>query len=712
MIRAKAKPDPSKYAMDYTRRGMSCVPVPMGEKNPNFKGWQNFHLAVEDVANVFGGTPKNIGILTGEPSGWRVDVDLDVSEATKIAEKFLPSTVTSGREEAPRSHRWYVSPGSKTKKWQDVGGGMLLELRSTGCQTLVEPSLHPSGDRYVWDRSSGTEMTSVSPEDLFKMCTELATATIIARNLPPIGGRHDYALALTGYLLRGGRLGESTALKILLAGWHAGDGDSKDAVRDIKGIVKDTAQKLESGKSVVGGRKLEGMIPGLVKVLEKWWGWDRDQPYETVSYPTPPREEAVWPQLSEKVYCGLVGDIVGVIEPESEADPVALLVNLIVAFGNAIGRGAYLRVGADIHYAKIFAALVGETAKGRKGMSWGPIRQLMVLADPDWAEACIATGLSSGEGLIHALHKSAQDAPATTNMVWDNNEENDWGTSEEDNTVSDDPEGSRLLIIEPELASPFKVMKREGNTLSPVMREAWDNGPLQTLTKNSPMKVTGSHVSIIGHITKVELTRHLTETDMANGLANRFSFVMVKRSKQLPFGGDLSDEKLSPLAKCLRKAIEFGKTAGEIGWSDGAREAWTEVYGGLSEGKPGLSGAVTSRAEAQVVRMATLYAVINLSKIIERQHLEAALALWEYADKSAQYIFGKATGDPVADAIGSALKDAGSKGLTRTEIRDLFKHNKSAESINRALLLLESTGQTRKVTEPTGGRPVVRWFWI
>ena len=336
----------------------------------------------------------------------------------------------------------------------------------------------------------------------------------------------------------------------------------------------------------------------------------------------------------------------------------------------------------------------------------------MVLADPDWAEACIASGLSSGEGLIHALHKSAQDAPPATNMVWDNEEEHDWAIPEEDSTVSDDPEGSRLLIIEPELASPFKVMKREGNTLSPVMREAWDNGPLQTLTKNSPMKVTGSHVSIIGHITKVELTRHLTETDMANGLANRFSFVMVKRSKLLPFGGDLRDEKLSPLAKRLKKAIEFGKIAGEIGWSDGAREMWKAVYGGLSEGKLGLSGAVTSRAEAQVVRLATLYAVINLSKVIERQHLEAALALWEYADESARYIFGNAVGDPVADAISAALKDAGSEGLTRSDIRDLFKRNKSADGINRALLLLESTGQARKVTEPSGGRPVERWFWV
>lgn len=447
MIRTKAKPDTQKYASAYIRRGMSPIPVSVGKKYPNLKEWQNFRLTEEGVADVFDGTPRNIGILLGDPSEGTVDVDLDVPEATRIADKFLSPTVMSGRGDAPRSHYWYESPGSTTQKLQGIGGKMILELRSTGCQTLVEPSVHPSGDLYAWDRSSGTEMTRVGPEDLHRMCVELATATIVARNLPPIGGRHSYALALAGYLMRGGRLDEGTVLKILLAGWHAGEGDSKDAVRDIKGIVKDTAGKLEAGKSVVGGLKLEGMVPGLVKVLETWWGWDRGQSHETVPDPVPSSWEAVWPRLSEKVYCGLPGDIVKVIEPESEADPVALLINQMVAYGNAIGKGAYLRVGADIHYSKIFAALVGETSKGRKGTSWRPIGNLMIQADPDWAKTCIANGLSSGEGLIYALHESAKNTPVASNYVWDN-EKNDLVITEEN------AKDSRLFINESELASP------------------------------------------------------------------------------------------------------------------------------------------------------------------------------------------------------------------------------------------------------------------
>ena len=139
---------------------------------------------------------------------------------------------------------------------------------------------------------------------------------------------------------------------------------------------------------------------------------------------------------------------------------------------------------------------------------------------------------------------------------------------------------------------------------------------------------------------------------------------------------------------------------------------WVEVYGDLSEGKPGLFGAVTSRAEAQVVRLAALYATLDLSRYIEVEHLAAALALWDYAEASARYIFGDATGDPVADQITDALKAAGAGGMSRTEIRDLFKRNKSVASITQALLLLENSRKAHKVIEQTGGRPVERWFWI
>lgn len=268
----------------------------------------------------------------------------------------------------------------------------------------------------------------------------------------------------------------------------------------------------------------------------------------------------------------------------------------------------------------------------------------------------------------------------------------------------------RLLVEEPELAKVLKVASRDSNIVSAVLREAWDGDRLQAMTKNNPMKATETHVSLVGHITRQELLRYLTETESANGFANRFVWLLVKRSKALPFGGEWNAVDTGPLVRKLSEAVEFAKTAGAITWGKSARGTWEAVYEALSEGKPGLFGAVTNRAEAQAVRLALIYAVMDQSKTIEGEHIEAALALWDYAEASARSIFGDATGDPDADGISEALKAAGADGMTRTDIRDLFKRHKNAERINQALALLLSAGRARREQKDTGGRPVEVWF--
>jgi hypothetical protein len=405
-------------------------------------------------------------------------------------------------------------------------------------------------------------------------------------------------------------------------------------------------------------------------------------------------EGRVWPTLRPEALSGLPGEIVRAIEPPTEADPVAVLTNQLGAFGNAIGRGSYVQVGADRHHLNLDIAIVGETAKGRKGSSWGPVRELMYAADPGWEER-VQGGLSTGEGLIYAVRDRVVS-----------------GEDEEGEPVVYDEgvEDKRFFVIAGEFASVLSVMRRQGNTLSVVIRLGWDGDPLQVLTRKDPMKATGAHISIIVHITKTELLRHLTETESANGFANRFIWLMVKRSKELPFGGGWHTVNTAPMVASLRAVLEFGKSAGKIVWGESAKGLWREVYGPLSEGKPGLFGAVVGRAEAQVLRLAAIYAVMNESQTIEREHLKAALALWDYAEESARYIFGDATGDPVADRILDALWAAGNDGLTRTEIRDIFKRHKSANEIDRALALLSSMGRIRRESEPTGGRPTERWF--
>ena len=135
-----------------------------------------------------------------------MDVDLDADEAVKLAFRFLPATLTGGRESRPHSHCWYVAPGAESADWKDVDGKKLVELRSTGRQTLVAPSMHPDGDEYVWHSEAGLKMAEVTAAELKERCRELATAALIARHVPPEGSRHDYAMALAGFVLRGGRM--------------------------------------------------------------------------------------------------------------------------------------------------------------------------------------------------------------------------------------------------------------------------------------------------------------------------------------------------------------------------------------------------------------------------------------------------------------------------------------------------------------------------
>jgi len=228
------------------------------------------------------------------------------------------------------------------------------------------------------------------------------------------------------------------------------------------------------------------------------------------------------------------------------------------------------------------------------------------------------------------------------------------------------------------------------------------------LTKNTPAKATDAHISIIGHITQDELLRYLENTEAANGFGNRFLWFSVRRSKALPMGGNLTDADLAPIIDRVTKALHFARSTDELRRDGAADEVWCKVYEELSEGKPGLLGAMTARAEAQVMRIACIYALLDHSTIIRVEHLLAALAVWDYADASAEYIFGERMGDPAADRIVDALLKAPS-GMTRTEISNLFGRHMSGNQIERALQHLKSHGHASPVEEITSGRSTERW---
>lgn len=163
-----------------------------------------------------------------------------------------------------------------------------------------------------------------------------------------------------------------------------------------------------------------------------------------------------WPApLDVEAYHGITGEIVRLCMPHTEADPAAILVQFLVAAGSMIGRGPHWVAGADEHHAQLHCCLVGDTADGRKGQALGMTLAFLRRVDPDWARRRIKSGITSGEGIIA--------------QVRDRDDE--------------EPVDKRLLLREPEFGGVLRKGKRDGSSVSSVLREAWDGEPLGNLTK-------------------------------------------------------------------------------------------------------------------------------------------------------------------------------------------------------------------------------------
>ena len=403
------------------------------------------------------------------------------------------------------------------------------------------------------------------------------------------------------------------------------------------------------------------------------------QPSGTLTLPAPDG----WPAPPEQAaYHGLAGEIVNTIAPETEADPVAILSQLLVAFGAAVGRGAFFQVEATRHCPNEFLVLIGDSARARKGSSWDHVHRLITAADTTIASR-ILTGLSSGEGLIHSVRDPASQDPGSNDR--------------------------RLLVIEPEFVSVLKNVSREISTLSPTLRSAWDGRPLAILTRTTPARATGAHISVIGHITATELRAHVNPVELSNGLLNRFLLLGCRRVRLLPEGGNPDPLHNTGLDRRLQDTLTAAKRAGQIRLSIPARRTWADTYRKLAQPQPGITGAISARAEAHTIRLALIYALLDNDREIQPVHLTAALALCGYAQRSATWALEATASDPLARQIHAALTHQLPNGLTRTQLRDLLHRNPTTSQLNQALNTLTNDGKITSSRILTAGRPAQLW---
>jgi hypothetical protein len=402
-----------------------------------------------------------------------------------------------------------------------------------------------------------------------------------------------------------------------------------------------------------------------------------------------------WPKPNQKVFYGLAGEIVKLVCTHSEADPIAVQITLLARFAAEV-EGPFITVGDAFHYPIIFACLVGATSKARKGTSAKPVMRLFEFAqiDPDYLPAKVSPGpLSSGEGLIFAVRDKIEK--------WEVDKKTKQGQF-----VVIDPgvQDKRLFILDEEMAGTFKATKGEGNTVSVIMRQFWDRGKVEPLTKHHKIAATNPHVVIVSHITLHELLEGLTTTDQFNGFANRFLWLCVRRQRIIAIPQAIPEHILNDIRIELLNTVKWAQTQKEIKLDELATAKWVDVYPSLSDPKPGMAGRVTDRGEAYVLRLALIYALFDKSPLIQIQHLEAALALWDYAMQSVDYIFGDASENPLENKIIKQLL-AYPEGLSMTDIIKLLSKHVNKKKLTLAIRSLETTGKVEIELVKTKGRP-------
>lgn len=418
---------------------------------------------------------------------------------------------------------------------------------------------------------------------------------------------------------------------------------------------------------------------------------------------------SAWPSLSQMAMGPQwVHEFVHAATEYSEADPAAVLFTFLTRFAADAGAKATLQIGDTPHRAIIFTAIVGGTSKARKGTSAAPVKRLSAL---DMVQAgdgynlcglldsdCDVDGfypakstpgpLSTGEGLVYAVRDESKR----------------WNEQDQCFVVSDPGvKDKRLFVLTEELSSALKSMQREGNTLSQILRSAWDGVSIEPLIKLNRIRASDPHIGIVGHITHEELCRLLDSGEHFSGLSNRFLWVCARRSKFVAFPTGIHDNVLA------RLQLEYFQAAGQayvipkISLADDAIKFWEDVYKDISRDRKGVVGAVCDRAEAYTLRLALVYALLYRARQIERIHIECAMAAWDYAERSAQWIFSTGIEDPIQDKLLGLLSEKGA--LSLTDIHKALSNNLPKEKISQVIKGLESKKLIWIEEIKTAGRP-------
>jgi len=406
------------------------------------------------------------------------------------------------------------------------------------------------------------------------------------------------------------------------------------------------------------------------------------------------------PILRDEAYYGVAGDLVREVSPLTEADPAALLIQFLAGIGTVFGRGPHFVVSSTRHGCNLFACVVAPTGDG-KGLGMDIVTHVLTLADASFRER-ILTSFPSGESIPWNVRGDM--------VKRERNRSPKQGEPEFFEHVEPGVSDHRLLIRYSEFAECLQAMKKQDNTLSQVLRNAFDGSDLSTNGKTSACRADIHHIGFLAGITKTECKELMTTSLLSNGFVNRYIWIVSKSTRDIANPPPLTVP--DSILERIRDAVAFAEKERVMEFDEQAERAYQVVYPVLKNRPENYVGQATSRARVQVRRMAMVFAVLDCSFAIRIEHLRAALAVWQFAEESASYLFGSSIRDEDSALLGF-IHDKGGK-VTRTEVYvEHFQKNKASRYLDEARDRLKKTGSIDVSDERPGdgksGRATEVW---
>ncbi len=737
--------------------GYAPLPLPPRSKKPALKDWPTRRFTPAEIDTAFPAA-GNIGLLVGEPSGGLLDVDLDCPEAIQAgAVMLLPTEMVSGRQSAPTSHWWYRvdSPPAKAScKFLDPTeenehAALLLEIRSTGGQTVVPPSIypvdpekgHPTSEPCVWHRHG--EPSHIDVEVLRVAVRSLAAASLLGRHWPK-GSRHDAALALAGGLLRAGCSEERVELFIRGVCAAADDREITDRIA----AAKSSAERIRSGETATGWTALAKLLgtygETIIRTVREWLGMKTDskptlgakrasdvraygcnpvQPYRP--FPT-----AMLPPVVKR-YVECVASAMNCDSSYSALHAIAIL-------GSAIGSTHVVspkKGWREPPYA--FAVAIGVSGSTKSP----PFRDIEDIAEDinDRLEAEYKQAFS----VYQAEMQQWQDAKTNGEEVVDRPEKPvERAFSKQDTTIQalagelqNNPRG--ILVACDELAGWISGFTRYASRIGSSDLPAWlqlsNAGVVNIIRKSGDVKkirVRGVGVSVCGTIQPGIIAKAMTEELRAAGLFARLLVAYPPRHKRVWTEAEVDESVRAEFVALVSElfALEAGTWEGTakpkphlVRLTPEAKAAFVRFYNSNGEAMETAGedeAAARSKLEGYALRFALIFHCCRHKEDarnhpIDIEHMRNAVTLAEwfvYESARVYALLGESAEERELRELHELVLRLATRPKSdgRITVRDLQRHNgkrfRSSEDAKAALdrLADDGLGEWEESTVPDG----------